>query len=435
MSPGSSFSQAAPASGGPHARPVQANQRIGVPKIAVWCGIATVLLYFVRGTVLPWLLHIPASLLVLANILVLVVAACLAVFSVGQWRFSWVLVLLTFAAGLSQAEQFNNSALRFAGLAALIMGVGPLVVNPATVALRAAAWHFVVQGLPWVSGIFVVWYALRLPNFGAGFFSGFMNQCMLAGPLAGMGGAIALARAFDSRSWKWGLLASLSIIPALASGSRVATLATAVTYCFIIIRRKPALGVLGGLFLAGAIVAFITQPETSADSSSMTGALVSKGTVNTRAELWASRINEFKSSPLFGIGVAMGTGGGTSEEAGGNIRVEPGSSYLAILAMTGSFGTLAFCVALGLLLANFVRLKATGVDLQIISAMGVFLAVHGVAEGWVLAFGSPLAFLFWLWLGNLGDVADQPVRARIKPRGRAVPMWPRSILTQAENTK
>lgn len=399
-------------------RRISLGRRDIMPRTAYWCGIFAVLLYFLRGTVFPFYLRIPASALIGGNISILVAAASIAVFGAGTWRMAWVFVLLAFAAGLSQAEQFYNSALRFAGLAALIIGIGPLVVNPATVALRATAWRWVVQGLPWLAGIFVIWYALRLPNFGSGFFSGFMNQCMLAGPIAGMGGTIALVHAFQNRSRKWGLLAALSIIPVLASGSRVATLATAAAFCFIIIRRKPALGVLGGLFLAGAIVAFITQPETTADSSSLTGALTKKGTVNTRAELWASRIEEFKSSPLFGIGVAMGTGGGTSEEAGGTIRVEPGSSYLAILAMTGFFGTAAFCVALGLLLAKLVRLKSPHVDVQIISAMGVFLAVHGVAEGWVLAFGSPLAFLFWLWLGKLGDVADQPVRVQARSRVR-----------------
>jgi len=390
---------------------IQPNQPAAPHKLAAWCGIAVVLLYFLRGTVLPWFLNISNFALIIANILALTAAASIAVFGAGRWRITWALVLLTFAAGVGQAVQFNNSAQRLFGLTLLIISIGPLVVNPATVAMRAAAWRLVVQGLPWLAGVFVVWYALRLPNFGAGFFSGFMNQCMIAGPLAGMGGAIALIRAFDNRSWKWGLLAAFSIIPVLASGSRVATLATAATYCFIIIRRKPALGVLGSLFLAIAIVAFITQPETSTDTSSMTGALVNKGTVNTRAELWASRIAEFKSSPLFGIGVAMGTGSGSEVETGGNIRVEPGSSYLAILAMTGFLGTLAFFTALGLLLNKYVRLNPS-VDLQILSAMGIFLAVHGVAEGWVLAFGSPLAFLFWLWLGKVGDAVAQPVRAR-----------------------
>jgi hypothetical protein len=50
-------------------------------------------------------------------------------------------------------------------------------------------------------------------------------------------------------------------------------------------------------------------------------------------------------------------------------------------------------------------------DKDILSVVGIFLAVNGIAEGWILGFGSPLCFLFWLWLGNVGDAAAQPFRA------------------------
>ena len=377
------------------------------------------LLYFLRGTVLPWYLHISQNALVIGNIGLLVAAAGLAISGAGRWRLAWTAVMIACALSVTQAEQVSNSSQRLLGLALLMIGVGPMVVNPKVVGLRAAAWGLVVRGLPWLSGTFVVWYALRLPNFGAGHFSGFMNQCMLAGPLAGLGGAIALVRAFGSRSWKWGVLSVVSLAPVLASGSRVATLATAATYCLIVLRRKPILGGLGALFLLAAILAFVFQPQSSAESESLTGALAKKGTVNSRAELWQSRIAEFKSSPLFGIGVAMGTGNSSTVEGGGNIRVEPGSSYLAILAMTGLFGVVTFSWALSQLILQFVQAKPRGQEAQVVVAMGVFLAVHGVAEGWVLAFGSPLAFLFWLWLGRMGDETGQ-VACSVRATGPTV---------------
>lgn len=390
--------------------PVQATHQ----KIGTWCGTAVVILYFLRGSVFPWYLHIPSSLLIIANVLVLTAAAGIAVFGAGQWRIAWVFVLLAFAASLSQAEQVTNSALRSTGLMLLMVAVGPVILNPSAIVTRAAAWRLVVDGLALLAAIFVVWYGLRLPNFGAGYFSAFMNQCMLAGPLAGMGGAIAMVRALHLRSWKWGLLAILGIAPVLASGSRVATLATAATYGFILICRKPALGWVGVLLMAGGIFAFLNMPERGLDpvTDSLTGALAYKGTANTRADLWAARIAEFKSSPLLGIGVAMGTGSGSEVEVGGNIRVEPGSSYLAILAMTGLFGTVAFCIALSLLLYDFVQTSDANVESQIVCGIGVFLAVHGLAEGWVLGFGSPLCFLFWLWLGRVGDLTPRSVRAK-----------------------
>ena len=380
------------------------------------------MVYFIRGTVLPWYLHIPATVLMLINGLALMLGMGLAIASAGRWRWSWVIVLLAFAGGIVQAEQPKSAGLHWLGLALVILAVGPVVLNPVAIGLRSAAWRLAINGLTALTGIFVVWYVLHLPSFGgAVYFTSFMNQSMLLGPIVGMGIVIALARAIHGRSWRWGLLAILGLVPLLASGSRVAALATGAAGCFLIIRHKPMIGGLCGLLLLLAVYSFIThgQSDSSSDSSSdsFTGALARKGIANSRADLWQSRIDEFKSSPLFGIGIAMGTGEGASEEGNGSIRVEPGSSYLAILSMTGGLGAIAFSLALGLLLFGYVSSqRQVGLDRDILNVVGVFLGVHGVAEGWILGFGSPLCFLFWLWLGNVGDAALQPVRAIAKRR-------------------
>jgi hypothetical protein len=96
--------------------------------------------------------------------------------------------------------------------------------------------------------------------------------------------------------------------------------------------------------------------------------------------------------------------------------------------MTGVLGTLSFSVALGLLLFGYVTSqRQAGLDRDILNVVGIFLAVHGVAEGWVLAFGSPFCFLFCLWLGNVGDAALQPARAIAKRRLPAPPRFARPI--------
>jgi len=286
---------------------------------------------------------------------------------------------------------------------------------------RAAAWRLTVTGMTTLTGIFVVWYVLRLPNFGAGDFSSFMNQCMLVAPISGMGVVIALTRALHGRSWRWGLLAAAGLVPLVAAGSRVAVLATGAAVCFLLVRRKPALGGIFAFLFLCLVCGFVLQHSTNEASNEPVSALDRKGIANSRTDLWQSRIDEFKSSPVFGIGVAMGTGSSSDVEEGGAIRVEPGSSYLAVLAMTGVLGTLSFSVALGLLLHGFASARQKpSLDRDILSVVGVFLAMHGVAEGWILAFGSPLCFLFWLWLGNVGDAALQPIRARTKRGLRAV---------------
>jgi hypothetical protein len=416
--------QARPASLG--VRSVQSLKQL---KRARWCGVLIVSVYFIRATVLPWFLHIPASVLIAISGLALLLGAGVAIACGGKWRWSWSIVLLAFAASLWKAEQPSVAGPRWVGLALLIIAAGPMVVNPVAVEMRLSAWRLTIRGLTTLTGVFVVWYGLHLPSFGAGYFSSFMNQCMLAGPIAGMGVGIASARAIHARSWRWGVLAILGFVPVLASGSRIATLATVAGVCFLLIRRKPVLGLGLLIFSILAIYSFVQKGRNlESTSGSLTDAIAYKGNANTRADLWKSRILEFRSSPVFGIGIGMGTGNGASFEESGSIRVEPGSCYLAVLAMTGGLGTVAFFSAGGLLLAGFIASRQRSrLQKDILSVVGVYLAVHGIAEGWILSFGSPLCFLFWLWLGNVGDAGLQPMRAPVNRRLSPSPRFARPV--------
>ena len=386
-----------------------------------WVGVVTALVYFFRGTVLPWYLHVPDAVLIGLTILTLSLGTGLAVIGGGRCRRPWVLVLLTFGVGISQAEQPTSAGLHWLGIVLLVFAVGPVIQNPMASQLRAAAWKLFTSGMTSLTGVFILWYVFRLPSLGGRvFFTSFMNQSMLLGPIVGMGIAIALARFLQKGSWKWALLAASGLIPLLASGSRLATMATGIAVCFLIYRRKPMLGFAASLLLGIAIVGFIAGHQEQA-SDSVEGGISRKGTENTRADLWKSRMDEFVSSPFFGIGVAMGTGSGSEKDSNGRIRVEPGSSYLALLAMTGVLGTVAFFSALGFLVYRFATLrKKPGLELgrDILTVVGIYMAVHGVGEGWILGFGSPLCFIFWLWLGSFGDAALQSDRRAAQPQFR-----------------
>ena len=390
-------------------------------KWARWCGVLVGLFYFIRGTVFAWYLPVPFVAWIALNVLAVTVAAGVAIMGGGSWRPAWVFVLVTFAASLTQAEQFRTSLSRWTGLALLMLAVGPVVLNPVAVAIRSAAWKLVVNGFTVLTAIFVGWYVLHLPcPAGRAPFAGFMNQSMILGPIAGMGVVIAAARALWGNTWRWGLVAVLGLIPLLASGSRVATLAAGVAGCYLLLRRKPILGAAVVLVFVMAVGHLLSGGEGITEGETVGGSLSLKGMVNTRAELWESRVAEFKSSPVFGIGVAMGTGSGSAKDSDGSIRVEPGSSYLAILAMTGTLGAIAFFSALGLAIHGFATARQIRpLERDILSVAGIFLAVHGVAEGWILGFGSPLCFLFWLWLGNFTDAAHLPFSGRAKARGRS----------------
>lgn len=370
-----------------------------------------VMVYFLRGTFLPWRLPLPYTAWVVANVAALTLSVLLTVYAGGRWRSPWVVVIVCFAASVFAAEQFRTAALHWVGLTLLMLGVGPVISNPLAFQVRKAAWEFTVAGIIFLTSIFIVWYALRLPSFGVGF-SAFMNQCMLLGPIVGLGAIVSLARLLHGRSRLWSVLAGLAIFPLLASGSRVAVVATGSALSFLVIRRKPVAGALLGLGFAAAILAFVVGKPTfggGEEGDKLTSAISRKGVQNSRADLWQSRMEEFRSSPLIGIGVAMGTGSGAELSEKGEIRVEPGSAYLGLLAMTGVAGSVSLLSAVGVLVKDFARRRKQGVEDDILVAVGIFFAVHGLAEGWILGFGSPLCFLFWLWMGTFGDAPLQSV--------------------------
>jgi len=388
-------------------------------KWARWCAVLLVVVYFIRGTVLPRILPVPSAAWIPITVLGLSLAVGIAMAGGVICRWSWVVVLLAFFAGISQADRLMSAGLRWVGLVLLILSMGPVIVNPVAIEMRSAAWRLVTKGLTALTLISLVWYALHLPcPAGRVPFAGFMNQSMLLGPVAGMGVVIGLARAVHGRSRRWGLLAVLGVIPLVASGSRLALLAAGAGGCFCLIRRKPVLGGVLTLGFVAAVCAFIAQGGANQLArEGLLAGLSKKGLTNSRATRWQARLEEFESSPLIGIGIAMATEAGVGgEDENGDVHVEPGSSYLALLANTGALGTTAFFSVAGLLIFGFAFARGkTALDKDILSAVGIFLGVHGIAEGWVLGFGSPLCFLFWLWLGSVGDAVLQPVGIGTRP--------------------
>jgi O-antigen ligase len=382
---------------------------------AVRCGLFLVWVYFIRVTGFSGYLHIPEAGWILLSFLALLSGTGLAISGEGEWRWPWLLALGCFGLGTFVAVEPGPAGLRWFGLVLLIMAVGPTAANPQVAEFRSGAWQLVTRGLPILTVSFLLWYMLHLPNMGGRvYFSAFMTQSMLLGPLCGMGIVVATARALHQKSWRWGAVALAGMIPLMASGSRLATLSTLAAGCFFLIKRKPVLGIGGALLVALAVVKFLHSAETDAERDqtvNFTTALAHKGTGNSRSELWQSRIDDFKSSPFVGVGIGLGAGNGVTKNAGGSIRIEPGSSYLAVLSMTGIFGALSFTGALGALLFRFAMVRSPqSLEKDILSVMGVFLAVHGVAEGWILGFGSPLCLIFWLWLGKVGDMVWQSDR-------------------------
>jgi O-antigen ligase len=244
----------------------------------------------------------------------------------------------------------------------------------------------------------------------------------LLGPFAALAVIYATVKTLETRSYKYGFIAAVSFLTCLASGSRSATLGAvaAVTMIPVLRIKSQALRWICIIFLLGTV--FFVRSEF--DFNSLDGSpvfksgspferyvaeLQQKGVSNTRERLWEARWAEFNSSPVVGIGIGVEKAGG-SRTAYGTTVVEPGSSYLAVLSMTGIIGALSLGILLVSLAMKFQKkwtfLNST--DRTEVVAVGMFWAIHAVAEGWIFAGGSILCLFFWLWVGRLSDLGSLP---------------------------
>ncbi len=131
---------------------------------------------------------------------------------------------------------------------------------------------------------------------------------------------------------------------------------------------------------------------------------------SSRETLWAQRIAEFKSSPIIGIGfcyapyvVGYDKYSGEAEFAETSTGIiEPGSSWLGILSMTGLLGSLGIIT----LWINSFRMclkmeKKDNLYAIYLSSMMVFWSVHMIAEGEIFSAGGFMFFLVWLGVGTV----------------------------------
>ena len=223
------------------------------------CGIFAVLIDFIEN--LFWLLHVPDSAWIILTVTGLFVATGMAVIGGGRWRWPWIIVLLAFAAGICLAKQPISAGLHWLGLALLILAVGPVIVNPVAVEIRAAAWRFSINGMVVLTGVFILWYLLRFTElWRRGFFE-------LHKPMH-----VRRANCWDGNMhcvvarYSWSLLAV-----GAAGHSRHCS---AVGFwlprgnprhrragCFLLIRRKPVLGGLWQFFFCWRFAVSLSMGE------------------------------------------------------------------------------------------------------------------------------------------------------------------------------
>lgn len=186
----------------------------------------------------------------------------------------------------------------------------------------------------------------------------------------------------------------------MISGSRSAFLAAMGATCvalYILVKNK---GRLMKYVIGSAVVTIALSPVFL--SRETIGAMMAKHEYQeqvgrtSRDALWTERMEEFRSSPLIGVGFGA-HGVGDKKEVS---RVETGGGWISILAQTGIIGLI---LALSIILKAFTPIREIRKDHSMICIYAVyfFFIVHSVVEGYMFQGGWYLCLVFWMVIGLL----------------------------------
>lgn len=210
------------------------------------------------------------------------------------------------------------------------------------------------------------------------------------------------------------IVAAVMIVPMMIhSGSRIALLGTLVGLSYmayqyrgkirtIVSSKKARIMTVSGIAILIAVLPFVSDTI----SIKMSIGQRHHSLTYSRDAKWNDRLQEFKESPFIGIGFSSQTynNGKLDDDGLKNMgSMEPGSSWLSVLAQTGILG---FILILTLNINVYKRLTKKKSTTQnppqfniLLLSLLIYLWINGIAEGWMLYPGGYMFFPYWLISG------------------------------------
>lgn len=232
-----------------------------------------------------------------------------------------------------------------------------------------------------------------------GTFGGITAHSMLLGPISGAGVISSLYLANKYRNKKFWVGAIMCMGAILFAASRASLIATIGGACIYFLFSRKGFGKNVKRITTIAAVLALTFPLWNSALSGIEAknqTSVADGiNMGSRMGKWEIRINEWTDNPIFGIGFCSVSQEDTIGIGG---IIEPGSSWLAVLSMTGIIGFVLFALIYFRACKNI--LKNHRVNGAFIGAVLILFGIHMMAEGYIYSAGSFLCYLTWLTIGT-----------------------------------
>lgn len=349
----------------------------------------------------------------------------MAVFALFRRQETWdlrlVLVLLAciLSIVLNNPPALFKSWERFALFFIMLVVVAPLCQNVRIDTFRLKLFNGVIGLLIAVTAISCIAYfggidlTVRTPGVVTLFFGGIAGNSMLLAVCAGVSFVCLLNRLLNLQYPEEHrtiyiagtiILMVASFICLLVSGSRGATLSTVVSILFLFYKRNVGhisrFLIYITVFCALAVASYsLWEPYTKPLIEKQKGNTNTGSMTASRDSKWEARIDEFLSSPAFGIGFSAVDLKYKEDYLKNGGVVETGTSWGGMLSMVGLLGFLPFLWLyvdlLWFLFWDNYSLYYSG----LLAVVVCWFSVHMVVEGYILAGGSFLCFILWLTMG------------------------------------
>lgn len=200
------------------------------------------------------------------------------------------------------------------------------------------------------------------------------------------------------------LAAIISFIGLIQSGSRAAIAGfflAALVYFYILYRNRlhKFLTILF-VFVFSIVVTFPLWEKNASFVLSKFETKSSDLQYGSRDIKWTQRMEEFSSSPIMGIGFASVDIHGQDDFNPENGIIEPGTSWLAVLSMTGIIGFLIFLIINYRAVFYLIKNSVNETNVFLLSIL-ILILFYMLFEGIVFASGTLLCACYWLLLGRI----------------------------------
>ncbi len=339
-------------------------------------------------------------------------------------KFLFFIIAMSIGCVVFPAPEFFQQWLRFP-LLVLVLGVTtPLFTSRKAFRIRRRALQYLIFLVSFLSvGSFIgyffginymrFFYATNPAEYNrfdlTGWFGGLTPHSMLLAPCSALAIVFFVYKLMSSRpkrNMKIFLISCIaaSFISLVLTASRGALVAAAIGVGVVVYLsykgnvKKLVWRTVGVVALLVALYPLYSG-YTEGMELKQTSNLEQGSTFSSRSSKWEHRFDEFLSSPVFGVGVGVVDEKFVEDYSKTGV-IEPGSSWLAILSMTGLFGLFMFFYILVPVVKDLYRKsKIYGGDYTLLSGLIAVFFIHMIVEGYIFSGGSFLCFLFWLIYG------------------------------------